>query len=80
MFYHLFFYIIDSRKRALSCQTQTYNSTLLQLAISNEYNFSYIYVRVAAVYGITGVTGVEANTVYSVLHTGNTEFCFCFFQ
>ena len=32
--------------------------------------------RVAAVYGITGVTGVEANTVYSVLHTGNTEFFF----
>jgi hypothetical protein len=41
---------------------------------SNEYNFSYIYVRVAAVYGITGVTGVEANTDYSVLHTGNTVF------
>ena len=35
--------------------------------------------RVAAVYGITGVTGVEANTDYSVLHTGNTEFVFLFF-
>jgi hypothetical protein len=30
-------------------------------------------IRVAAVYGITGV---EANTVYSVLHTGDTEFFF----
>ena len=30
-------------------------------------------IRVAAVYGITGV---EANTDYSVLHTGNTEFSF----
>ena len=34
--------------------------------------------RVAAVYGINSVTGVEANTDYSVLHTGNTEF-FIFF-
>ena len=38
-------------------------------------------IRVAAVYGITGVTGVEANTVYSVLHTGNTDYYyFIFFQ
>ena len=41
---------------------------------------TFALIRVAAVYAITGVTGVEANTVYSVLHTGNTEFCFCFFQ
>ena len=32
--------------------------------------------RVAAVYGITGVTGGEVNTEYSVLHTGNTIFFF----
>ena len=38
-----------------------------------------VETRVAAVYGITGVTGVEANTVYSVLHTGNTEFFFIYF-
>ena len=39
-----------------------------------------LHTRVAAVYGITGVTGVEANTDYSVLHTGNTVFFFVFFS
>ena len=38
--------------------------------------FNCVATRVAAVYGITGVTGVEANTVYSVLHTGNTNYYF----
>ena len=33
-------------------------------------------IRVAAVYGIASVTGVEANTDYSVLHAGNTVFIF----
>ena len=33
-----------------------------------------MYSRVAAVYGITGVTGVEANNDYSLLHNGNTVF------
>ena len=36
--------------------------------------------RVAAVYGINSVTGVEANTDYSVLHTGNTDFFYLFFS
>ena len=39
-----------------------------------------VETRVAAVYGITGVTGVEANTVYSVLHTGNTVSFWGFFS
>jgi hypothetical protein len=33
-----------------------------------------VETRVAAVYGITSITGVEANSDYSVLHTGNSEF------
>jgi hypothetical protein len=41
-----------------------------------EWELRQVYIRVAAVYGITVVTGVEANTDYSVLHTGNTELLF----
>ena len=52
--------------------THTYKHTHTQ-------THTHTDTRVAAVYGITGGTGVEANTDYSVLHTGNTELFFILF-